>query len=73
MKLGVTHVLNAAEGKREKSGTVDTNKEYYEPWGITYKGDLSFRCFKAYALQFTFQIGFSCESHCKLLFLNATP
>jgi len=37
-KLGVTHVLNAAEGKREKNGTVDTNKEYYEPWGITYKG-----------------------------------
>ena len=42
VKLGVTHVLNAAEGKREKSGTVDTNKEYYEPWGITYKGDLSY-------------------------------
>jgi len=37
-KLGVTHVLNAAEGRREKNGTVDTNKEYYEPWGITYKG-----------------------------------
>jgi len=25
-KLGVTHVLNAAEGRREKNGTVDTNK-----------------------------------------------
>ena len=56
-KLGVTHVLNAAEGRKEKNGTVDTSKvfnneqryvqtsihplfcqEYYEPWGITYKG-----------------------------------
>ena len=25
-KLGVTHVLNAAEGKREKNGTVDTSQ-----------------------------------------------
>ena len=25
-KLGVTHVLNAAEGRKEKNGTVDTNK-----------------------------------------------
>jgi len=35
-KLGVTHVLNAAEG--HSNGTVDTDKEFYEPWGITYKG-----------------------------------
>jgi len=35
-KLGVTHVLNAAEGQR--NGTVDTSKDFYEPWGITYKG-----------------------------------
>jgi len=35
-KLGVTHVLNAAEG--QKNGTVDTCQDYYEPWGITYKG-----------------------------------
>jgi len=35
-KLGVTHVLNTAEGKR--SGLVDTNEGFYNPYGIKYKG-----------------------------------
>ena len=35
-KIGVTHVLNTAEGKR--SGLVDTNQDFYYPWGIKYKG-----------------------------------
>ena len=35
-KIGVTHVLNTAEGKR--TGLVDTNEDYYYPYGIKYKG-----------------------------------
>lgn len=35
-RLGVTHVLNAAEGKSFMH--VNTNTEYYEGTGITYKG-----------------------------------
>jgi len=35
-KVGVTHVLNTAEGQR--NGTVDTNQEFYRPFGIKYKG-----------------------------------
>lgn len=35
-RLGVTHVLNTAEGKRD--GTVDTSQAYYKPHGIKYKG-----------------------------------
>ncbi|XP_059078385.1 dual specificity protein phosphatase 3-like isoform X5 [Tigriopus californicus] len=35
-KVGVTHVLNTAEGSR--MGTVDTNQNYYKPFGIKYKG-----------------------------------
>lgn len=35
-KVGVTHVLNTAEGQR--NGTVDTNQEFYKPFGIKYKG-----------------------------------
>jgi len=35
-KIGVTHVLNTAEGKR--SGLVDTNENFYYPYGIKYKG-----------------------------------
>jgi len=35
-KLGVTHVLNTAEGFIR--GTVNTNEVYYQPAGITYKG-----------------------------------
>lgn len=35
-KIGVTHVLNTAEGKR--SGLVDTNEDFYYPYGIKYKG-----------------------------------
>jgi len=34
--LGVTHVLNTAEGKRD--GHVDTCQAYYLPHGIKYKG-----------------------------------
>ena len=34
--LGVTHVLNTAEGKR--SGTVDTCQAFYSPYNIKYKG-----------------------------------
>jgi len=37
-KLGVTHVLNAAEGNHNRNGYVDTSQDYYEPYGITYKG-----------------------------------
>ena len=33
---GVTHVLNSAEGTR--IGTVNTSQEFYEPFGIKYKG-----------------------------------
>ena len=35
-KVGVTHVLNTAEGSRQ--GTVDTNANFYRPFGIEYKG-----------------------------------
>lgn len=35
-KVGVTHVLNTAEGQRQ--GTVDTSQEFYKPFGIKYKG-----------------------------------
>eukprot|EP00092_Neocalanus_flemingeri_P005601 GFUD01006033.1.p1 GENE.GFUD01006033.1~~GFUD01006033.1.p1 ORF type:complete len:167 (-),score=34.17 GFUD01006033.1:71-571(-) len=35
-RLGVTHVLNTAEGKR--NGTVDTSQAFYNPFGIKYKG-----------------------------------
>ncbi|XP_023325845.1 dual specificity protein phosphatase 3 [Eurytemora carolleeae] len=35
-KVGVTHVLNTAEG--QKQATVDTNAAYYKPVGIKYKG-----------------------------------
>jgi len=35
-KSGVTHVLNTAEGTRV--GLVDTNQNFYRPFGITYKG-----------------------------------
>lgn len=35
-RLGVTHVLNTAEGQRH--GTVDTCQAYYKPHGIKYKG-----------------------------------
>jgi len=35
-KIGVTHVLNTAEGKRR--GLVDTNEDFYYPYGIKYKG-----------------------------------
>jgi len=35
-KIGVTHVLNTAEGTRV--GLVDTNQNYYKPFGIQYKG-----------------------------------
>jgi len=35
-KIGVTHVLNTAEGK--KVGLVDTNENYYYPYGIKYMG-----------------------------------
>ena len=35
-KIGVTHVLNTAEGTRV--GLVDTNKNFYKPFGIQYKG-----------------------------------
>ena len=35
-KIGVTHVLNTAEGSRV--GSVDTNQSYYKPFGIKYKG-----------------------------------
>ena len=35
-KVGVTHVLNTAEG--QTSGTVDTNEKFYKPFGIKYKG-----------------------------------
>lgn len=35
-KAGVTHVLNTAEGTR--SGLVDTNQNFYRPFGIKYKG-----------------------------------
>lgn len=34
--IGVTHVLNAAQGKRVNS--VDTNEEFYQPYGIKFKG-----------------------------------
>ena len=33
---GVTHVLNSAEGTR--IGTVNASQEFYEPFGIRYKG-----------------------------------
>ena len=32
----MTHVLNTAEGTRQ--GTVDTNQDFYRPFGIKYKG-----------------------------------
>jgi len=35
-KIGVTHVLNTAEGNR--TGLVDTNQNFYKPFGIKYKG-----------------------------------
>ena len=35
-KIGVTHVLNTAEGTR--TGLVDTNQNFYRPFGIKYKG-----------------------------------
>ena len=35
-KIGVTHVLNTAEGKR--IGLVDTNEDFYYPYGIKYMG-----------------------------------
>ena len=35
-KVGVTHVLNTAEGTR--MGMVDTNQNFYRPFGIKYKG-----------------------------------
>lgn len=35
-RLGVTHVLNTAEGNR--NGTVNTNQAYYSPFDIKYKG-----------------------------------
>ena len=35
-KIGVTHVLNTAEGNR--TGQVDTNQNFYKPFGIKYKG-----------------------------------
>lgn len=35
-RLGVTHVLNTAEGNR--NGTVNTNQAFYNPYGIKYKG-----------------------------------
>lgn len=35
-KAGVTHVLNTAEGTRQ--GLVDTNQNFYRPFGIKYKG-----------------------------------
>ena len=35
-KIGVTHVLNTAEGK--KTGLVDTNEDFYYPYGIKYMG-----------------------------------
>ena len=34
-KIGVTHVLNTAQGTR--SGCVDVDKDYYKPFGISYK------------------------------------
>ena len=36
-KLGVTHVLNTAEGT-QRNGTVNTNQAYYKPFDIKYKG-----------------------------------
>ena len=35
-KIGVTHVLNTAEGTRV--GLVDTNQNFYRPFNIKYKG-----------------------------------
>ena len=35
-KTELTHVLNSAEGTR--IGTVNTSQEFYEPFGIKYKG-----------------------------------
>ena len=35
-KIGVTHVLNTAEGTR--TGLVDTSQNFYKPFGIKYKG-----------------------------------
>ena len=35
-KIGVTHVLNTAEGK--KVGLVDTNEDFYYRYGIKYMG-----------------------------------
>jgi len=35
-KVGVTHVLNTAEGTRV--GLVDTNQNFYKPFNIKYKG-----------------------------------
>ena len=35
-KIGVTHVLNTAEGTRV--GFVDTSCDFYKPFGIKYKG-----------------------------------
>jgi len=34
--VGVTHVLNTAEGNRQT--TVDTSQKFYQPYGIAYKG-----------------------------------
>ena len=36
-KLGVTHVLNAAEGPWEDYGFVDLNKDYYKDTNIQYQ------------------------------------
>ena len=36
-KLGVTHVLNAAEGRKEKNGTVDTSKVFNNEQRYVYK------------------------------------
>ena len=38
-RLGVTHVLNTAEGnERIRNGTVNTSQAYYSPYDIKYKG-----------------------------------
>ncbi len=37
-KLGITHVLNAAEGKWTDCSFVDLSSEYYAGTGITYQG-----------------------------------
>jgi len=35
-KIGITHILNVAEGN--SNGSVNTNEKYYNPVGIEYKG-----------------------------------